>query len=84
MYSVVFEYEQGNMNSVQNEGGKQYGILVSFEGVYYDYHGDEKVDDDDARDHIGNVDVNGDGDDSDYNDNDDNDDHDEDDVITLW
>ena len=63
------------MNSVQNEGGQQYRMLVWFKGVYYDYHGHEKGDDDDGGDHIGNVDVNDDGDD---------DDHYEDDVMTLW
>ena len=32
MYSVVFKYEQGNMNSVWNEGGQQYVMFVWFEG----------------------------------------------------
>ena len=64
MYSVVFKYEQGNMNSVQNEAGQRYGMLVWFEGVYHDHDGDEKGDDDDGGDNIGDVDVNDDDDDN--------------------
>jgi len=40
MYSVAFKYEQGNINTVQNEGGLLYGMLVWFERVTYDHDDD--------------------------------------------
>ena len=60
------------MNSVQNEGGQRYGILVWFEGVYQDDGDNEKGDDD-----IGDVYVNNYVDNDDDN-NDDDHDHDHD------
>jgi len=75
LYSVVFKYEQGNMNSVWNEAGLLYGMLVWFEGVYYD-----RGDDETGKNNI--CDVNDDDDDDDDDDdheadNDDDDDNDE-------
>ena len=75
MYSVVFKYEQGNMNSLQN-GGLVNEMFVWFEGVNYGHDGDEKSNYGDGDDNIGDVKDDGDNDNNDDDDADDNDEND--------